>query len=120
MGYPAIQPTVIKELISTGKGDYDIEYLAEACGLELPQVRNAMRTIIQDKRLPGVTVLSRGRIWRYEPDGTEQRSTAQGPQIPDVSTEPKWYYEVGTVKGGAPIVRAEGDPTLYVLKPLDV
>jgi len=111
MGAPAVQPTLIECLINQGKGDYTSDYLALETGLLSSQIRPAMNKIVQDGKLSGLTVISRGRVWRYDPSAMKATDPEDGPL---------WYQEIGRTGKGNVLVKGEHDQTLYVLTPLDV
>ena len=115
MGAAKLTPALTEYLIKHPGVPIPLTRLCEDTGFEYLQTQAAMYRIIRDGKLPGTQVLLQGSMWQYNPGATPQAAAA-----PEVSSEPTWYYEVGTVKGGNKLVRAEGDSTIYVLKPLDI
>jgi hypothetical protein len=111
MGAPSTQPRVIECLLANGEGDYTAEFLCKATGLANTQIRSAMGKIVQDNKLPGLTVISRGRIWHYDPSAAK---------VEPEDDEPQWFQEIARTSKGQILARGEYDQTLYVLTPLEV
>jgi hypothetical protein len=114
MGAPRLMPALTEYLLANPGVPIPLTQMCADTGFEYGQTQAAMYRIIRDDKLPGTRVLLQGSMWQYDPGAAPQ------PAAPEVSSEPTWYYEIGTVKGGNKLVRAEGDPTIYVLKPLDI
>jgi hypothetical protein len=119
MGAPRVTPKVAEYFLGHPNKPLSLTQICDACGFNKTQTQASIDRLLREEKLPGLVCLVQGSLWRYEPSEAPaaEQGSIQGAMAGD--GEPTWYYEVGRA-GNSPLVRCEGDPTLYVLRPLEV
>ena len=116
------QPLVVKYILDHKGQEFTIQQVMGYTGFTDQQVRSAMYRLIDQGKLPGLSVLVQGSIWQYHPteDVDPEHGSTQAPQNRPRRKAPATTYELVGMASGKVLVRPEGGTELYVLTPLEV
>jgi len=114
VGHPRTTPQVLSALQSFTHGvDVNMDDLTHETGLEVEQVRAAMRSLVASEK-HNIEVVLRGRTWRYHGPA----ATAKGKK--SATAEDKLFTLVGKLASGERIARGDQTNTIYVVTELEL
>lgn len=131
-----VQPQVLEFIRKADGQPVTCKQMAEEIGCPEGSVKNAVLQLM--KSVPQIEVVTKGQVWKWDVKTTDLRRPEDRPEygkqdpitgdfgpvpepprpVDSSGTGEVWYLEVGVDAANNPIVKQEGDPTLYRVVPL--